>query len=429
MMKRMLLGILLAFTLTSQLEASDTIKLGMLRFTSPPKLLKEADTITEIFTKFLSASEGLKLISRTRTIDDSDLAKISSFGKSEGCKYMLIGSVKLDRDIIISARVVDVETARVIFSTSAAAQKNDASSIHAESLKLADRVCEKLTERYPAYVSDVKGKDIYISRGSSSGVRKGDLYRVLWEISDLMDRQGNVTGMSRVDLAIIEVKSVNKTTSIANFFRNAGDERILSDNSSNITIKSSRVEAISKSEARKLIRDNNFSLEAVDDRMLELMLSSPINHIELDARVNGAKVPESELPELQENAEMGYPSAQYRLGLYYMERNNFPLALKWYQEAAKEHNIPALKDLGYMYEKGFGVAQDYTTAFEYYLRAAELGDAAAQASLGRLYRDGLGTEQDYRKAILWFEKSSAQGNESAKKMLDAMYKRGLGGKL
>ena len=320
---------LLVLMLTSRLEAADPVKLGLLGFTSPRELMKEADTVTGIFSTIFSASQGISLLRRTRTIDDEDIEAASTFGKSEGCKYILIGSLKRDKDILITVRVVDVDTGKIMFTRNAASQPKDHTSLRAESIKLADKVCEILNDgAFFPLVSGVKGKEIYINRGSSSGVRKGDLYRVYLEILDIKDKQGNVSGSSVMDLAIIEVNSVNRDSSTAALIKNGADERILSSNSFSLSLDFCRIEAISRTEARKLVRNNDFSLEALDDRYMDLWFSNKTNLLSLNARVDGVKVPESELPELQENAELGYPNAQYRLGLFYMERDNFPMALK-----------------------------------------------------------------------------------------------------
>jgi TPR repeat protein len=61
--------------------------------------------------------------------------------------------------------------------------------------------------------------------------------------------------------------------------------------------------------------------------------------------------------------------------------------------------------LGFLYEKGQGVPQDYAKAAAWYEKAAEQGYAGAQCNLSSLYENGRGVLQDYTKAAEWFEKA------------------------
>jgi TPR repeat protein len=73
--------------------------------------------------------------------------------------------------------------------------------------------------------------------------------------------------------------------------------------------------------------------------------------------------------------------------------------------------------LGVMYDKGWGVAQDYEIAALWSRNGAEQGDAAAQYYLGFLYQRGAGVAQDSAVAVGWFRKAADQGYEPAKRAL------------
>jgi hypothetical protein len=79
-----------------------------------------------------------------------------------------------------------------------------------------------------------------------------------------------------------------------------------------------------------------------------------------------------------------------------------------------------------MYEKGQGVAQDYSEALGWYRKAAEQGNAIAQYNLGVMYANGQGVTQDHPEAIRWYRKAADQGNAKAQFYLGAMYAHGLG---
>src|SRR6201988_766692 len=67
-------------------------------------------------------------------------------------------------------------------------------------------------------------------------------------------------------------------------------------------------------------------------------------------------------------------------------------------------NARALARLGFRYENGFGVPQNYFAAADLYQRAAERGDAFGQSRLGLSYDRGHGVAQvveGQRLALIW----------------------------
>ena len=73
----------------------------------------------------------------------------------------------------------------------------------------------------------------------------------------------------------------------------------------------------------------------------------------------------------------------------------------------------AERDLGYMYEYGKGIEQDYEKAVQWYTKAAEKGYETAECNLGNMYEYGKGIEQDYEKAVQWYMKAAEKGDETA----------------
>lgn len=121
-------------------------------------------------------------------------------------------------------------------------------------------------------------------------------------------------------------------------------------------------------------------------------------------------------------AKDGNTTAQKNLGYMYEKGKgivqDYDKAIMWYETAAKRNNPQALNNLAHMYQKGYGVKKDYKTAIDYLLRAAKLGDCVAQLNLGIAYQMGKGVEKNLRKALYWYKKSMKQGNKSAKKMYE-----------
>ena len=50
---------------------------------------------------------------------------------------------------------------------------------------------------------------------------------------------------------------------------------------------------------------------------------------------------------------------------------------------------------------------------QFWLKKAEQGDADAQFNLGYLYESGRGVSQDYNEAAKWYRKAAEQGHEKA----------------
>ena len=82
--------------------------------------------------------------------------------------------------------------------------------------------------------------------------------------------------------------------------------------------------------------------------------------------------------------------------------------------------------LGFLYERGYGVAQDFTKARELWEKANSKGNTLAMANLGELFANGRGVPQDYAKALDWFERAVAKGNTLAMTALGAFYRDGKG---
>ena len=83
------------------------------------------------------------------------------------------------------------------------------------------------------------------------------------------------------------------------------------------------------------------------------------------------------------------------------------------QKAAEQGDASAQYKLGWMYDKGRGVAQDDKQAVAWYRKAAEQGDASAQYKLGVMYENGKGVAQDYKLAYVWSAVAAANGDALA----------------
>ena len=73
-------------------------------------------------------------------------------------------------------------------------------------------------------------------------------------------------------------------------------------------------------------------------------------------------------------------------------------------------NARAVGRLGFRYENGFGVPQNYAAASDLYRRAAEQGDTFAQSRLGLSYDKGHGVPQDFILAYKWLDLAAARAS-------------------
>ena len=89
-------------------------------------------------------------------------------------------------------------------------------------------------------------------------------------------------------------------------------------------------------------------------------------------------------------------------------------------------NSKIMYEIGYMFNIGKGVDQDYSLALEWFEKAAELDNSSAMLSLGHMYKNGEGMGQNYSLALEWFEKAAELDNTMAMINIGYMYVRGEG---
>ena len=89
-------------------------------------------------------------------------------------------------------------------------------------------------------------------------------------------------------------------------------------------------------------------------------------------------------------------SAAYKNG-------DYDAALRVWRPLAEQGNAGAQLNVGFMYDNGYGVPQNYQEAIKWYRRAAEQGNNRAQFNLGLMYDNGDGVPQDYVQAHMWYD--------------------------
>lgn len=150
-------------------------------------------------------------------------------------------------------------------------------------------------------------------------------------------------------------------------------------------------------------------------------------------------------------AEQGNGPAQYILGWMYDHGEGVPqdyvAAAKWYRMAALQKEVLVTADgkdiraeaqyqLGFLYFQGHGVQQNFTEALKWFRTAAEAGEADAELWLGIVLRSDGGKADDFRicpkcpaddaAALKWLRKAADQGVPEARSNLGFMYENGEG---
>ena len=138
---------------------------------------------------------------------------------------------------------------------------------------------------------------------------------------------------------------------------------------------------------------------------------------------------ESGIKWLRASAVQNEPEAQFYLGYLYEKGKFLPqdyaLAFQNYRAAALMHYGPAENNLASLYQHGQGVPRDPTQAFQWYLASAEDGDPTGQINLATLYYRGEGISQDYEKAVRWLRASADAGCSHAQNNLAYFYFYGI----
>ena len=92
---------------------------------------------------------------------------------------------------------------------------------------------------------------------------------------------------------------------------------------------------------------------------------------------------------------------------------NYEKALDIWQILSNRGNLIAINNLGFMYERGYGVTRNQKKAVALYKKAAEGGIAVAQFNYGEALFLGNGIKKDYIEAKKWLLIALDRGSKDA----------------
>ena len=120
---------------------------------------------------------------------------------------------------------------------------------------------------------------------------------------------------------------------------------------------------------------------------------------------------------------------RFESGLASKDRGYYATALRAWLPMAEAGNAEAQNNVGYMYEEGLGVPQNYLLAMNWYRQAADSGLAEAQHNMGMLYHHGYGVAENLGEAFRWFKMAAEQELAESEYMLGLAFENGEGTEL
>jgi uncharacterized protein len=95
------------------------------------------------------------------------------------------------------------------------------------------------------------------------------------------------------------------------------------------------------------------------------------------------------------------------------QRGHNAAAMRLWRPLADQGNAQAQSNLGWMYEHGESVPQDYAQSVAWYRKGADQGNALGQLGLGGKYEQGQGVPEDFVQAYMWFDLAAVRGELAA----------------
>lgn len=123
----------------------------------------------------------------------------------------------------------------------------------------------------------------------------------------------------------------------------------------------------------------------------------------------------------------GTARADFQAAMRAIERGHYATAERALRKPAAKGDARSQNNLGFLYEHGLGVTQNYAEARNWYSKAAEGGLPEAKFNLATLYHYGRGISQNPELAAPLFASAAQAGYADAEYMLGEYYRSGMGG--
>lgn len=124
------------------------------------------------------------------------------------------------------------------------------------------------------------------------------------------------------------------------------------------------------------------------------------------------------------------PDSMFDLGWLYdtgrFVEQNYMLAFKYYFMGAEREQVRCQSCVAYMYYNGDGVERNESKTFYWFKRAADQGWHNAELEVGQCFFNGIGTEINYELAFVYWLKAANGGENVAQYNVGLCYKNGIG---
>lgn len=107
-------------------------------------------------------------------------------------------------------------------------------------------------------------------------------------------------------------------------------------------------------------------------------------------------------------------SPSLRAGQVAFAKGDYETSLEEWLPLAEQGHVVAQANIGYLYNTGYGVPQNYAEAAKWYRKAAEQEYAETKFNLGLMYQNGEGVPADRVMALMWYSLAAEQGYEEAR---------------
>lgn len=123
----------------------------------------------------------------------------------------------------------------------------------------------------------------------------------------------------------------------------------------------------------------------------------------------------------------GLARAEFNAAMRAIERGHYATAERALRQPAANGDARSQNNLGFLYEHGLGVTQNYGAARLWYQKASDAGLPEAKYNLAILYHQGMGVARSQEIAQALFTAAAQAGYADAEYMIGEYHRRGLGG--
>ncbi len=117
-------------------------------------------------------------------------------------------------------------------------------------------------------------------------------------------------------------------------------------------------------------------------------------------------------------------SQEYEAGLRSYNRGNFERAFEYWLPLAEEGHVRSMVFVGFMYQRGLGVARDYSKATKWLVRAENLGSEEARQMLIDPLKGIKQNSEIYGEVLKWYQAAAGGGSIDASYVLGKLYIEG-----